>query len=238
MDERSAEVSRRKALRLLVGTAGGLSALTSVGCFKMMVGTGKMLFGDPKLPSEFTKLTRVDLSKGTQTVLVMCSTPESVDENVSTLRYDLIKGITRRLKLNGVKIINPDRIAEWLDANDGISVAEYSGTVTGITELARDFETDYIAWIDVQKFYLHEPNSAKLLRGHTSGYIRVFKVEEQAGQRSALKIYQTEFSLMYPQLQGISEEDRSLVVFQNDYLNNLCSHLSERFYDHRPGVRL
>lgn len=238
MNERSSIESRRKAVRLLVGIGGGMSALTTVGCFKMMVGTGKMLFGDPKMPAEFTKLTSVDLSKGTKTVLVICSTPESVDEDVSTLRYDLVKGITRRLKLNGVKVINPDRIAEWMDDNDGVSITEFSGNVTGVSELARDFETDYIAWIDVQKFYLHEPNSTKLLRGHTSGYIRVFKVDDHGGQRSALKIYQNEFALTYPQLQGISEEGRSMIVFQNDYLNNLCTHLAERFYDHRPGIHM
>lgn len=236
MHERSSIVSRRKAVRLLLGIAGGMSALTTVGCFKFMVGTGKMLFGDPKMPSEFTKLHRVDLSKGTKTVLVMCSTPESVDENTSTLKYDLIKGITQRLKLHGVKTINPDRIAEWLDEHDGITIAEYDQT--GISELARDFETDYIAWIDVQKFYLHEPNSTKLLRGHTSGFIRVFKVEDQGGQRSAQRAYQTEFSLTYPQLQGISEEGRSMITFQNDYLSNLCTHLAERFYDHPAGVHM
>jgi hypothetical protein len=202
--------------------------LPVLGCSKMLVGGGKILFGDPKLPSEFTTLTREDLSKGNKTVLVVCSTPEAVEADVSTLKLDLIDGVTRRMKLHGVKIINPDQVANWLDEHGGIG--------SDLQELARDFETDYIAWIDVQSFDLREPNSPKLLRGHTSGYIRVFKVEEEAGERQALKVYQTEFALTYPQHQPLSEQGRSATVFHKEYVDYLCNLLAERFYNHRPGT--
>lgn len=228
MHDRIVEFRRREAIRHLIGIVSGVSALSVVGCSKMLLGTGKILFGDPKIPAEFTKLTKEDLSRGTKTVLVVCATPEAVEEEVSTLKYDLINGVTRRLKLNGVKTVNPDRVADWLDEHDGI--------ISDTQELAEDFETDYIIWVDVHAFHLHEPNSNKLLRGHTSGYIRVFKVEEINDKRRALKVYQTEFALTYPQHQAISEEGRSLGVFQNDYVNYLCNLLSERFYDHRPGT--
>lgn len=229
MDEGSSPFCRREALRKLCFLGGGLSMLPIVGCSKMILASSKLLWGDPKLPSEFTNLTKEDLTKGTKTVLVACSTPEAVEADVSTLKLDLIDGITRKMKLNGVKIINPDRVAEWIDDHGGIS--------SSIDELAQDFETDYIAWIDVQNFSLHEPNSPKLLRGSTSGYIKVYKVEGEGNFRRALRVYQTEFSMTYPQHQPISETGRSATVFHKDYVDQLAEVLAERFYDHRPGTR-
>ena len=227
MNHGSFQFDRRDVLRGLFGFVGGLSLASTSGCSKVLLATGKMFNGDPKLPAEFTTLAKEDLSKGVKTVLVVCSTPEAVEDDVSTLRLDLIDGVTRRMKLNGVKTINPDRIADWIDEHDGI--------VSDPQALARDFETDYIAWIDIHGFSLHEPNSNKLLRGQTAGYIRVYKVEERAGQRMALTVYQREFSMAYPQHQPMPEQGRGLDVFQKDYVKHLCDFLGERFYDYRPG---
>lgn len=229
MNVRCREQNRRDMLRQLGYLAGGVSMLSATGCSKMLLATGKLLWGDPKQPAEFSNLTKVDLTKGTKTVLVACSTPEAVDSDMSTLKLDLIDGITRRLRLNGVKTINPDRVAEWVDDHGGLNSAA--------DELARDFETDYIAWIDVQSFSLREPNSPKLLRGNTSGFIRVFKVDGTGDNRLALRVYETEFSLIYPQHQPMAETGRSATVFQKDYVDHLCELLSERFYDHRPGSK-
>ena len=161
-------------------------------------------------------------------VLVVCSTPESVEAETSTLKLDLIDGVTRRMKLNKVKIINPDRVAEWLE--------EQSGTSIDLQKLDRDFDTDYIAWIEVQTFGLREPNSPKLLRGSTTGYIRVARIEEFDGKRRAIMAYTREFALTYPQHQPLSENSRSSIVFHKQYVSELCDMLAERFYNHRPGT--
>lgn len=225
----SHQFDRRTMLQFLGQAACGSVLFSTIGCSKMIVGTGKLLFGDPKLPAEFTTLTKEDLTKGLRTVLVICSTPEAVEDDIASLSLDVVDGVSRRMRLQGVKTINPDQVADWLD--------EHAGIVGDPQELARDFETDYIAWIDVSSFHLHEPNSPRLLRGSTTGYIRVFKIEEHNGQRMALKVYQTEFSLTYPQHQPISQQQRGVEVFQKDYVKQLCDMLAERFYDHRPGTK-
>ena len=229
MNDESFRIDRRIVLRGICGLTGSFVLGSTVGCSKLFLASSKLLNGDPKIDAEFTTLTKEDLSKGLRTVLVVCSTPEAVEDDVSTLRLDMIDGITRRLKLHGVRTINPDQIADWIDEHDGI--------VSNPQELANDFETDYVIWIDVHAFSLHEPNSTRLLRGQTAGYIRVFKVEEHDEHRVALKVYQTEFSMTYPQHQPISEQGRGLDVFQKDYVKQLCDFLSERFYNHRPGNR-
>ena len=228
MNDQSFQPGRRDALRKL-GALGACLALVPVaGCSKILLGGGKILFGDPKITSEFTKLTLEDLSKGNKTVLVVCSTPESVDAETSTLKLDIIDGVTRRMKYNNVKIINPDRVADWLE--------EHSSSVPDLQKLAHDFDTDYIAWIEVQTFGLREPNSPKLLRGTTTGNIRVARIEEMDGKRRAIMAYTREFALTYPQHQPLSENGRSAIVFHKEYVSQLCDMLGERFYNHRPGT--
>ena len=228
MNDLSNQTNRRNALRTLSAIGCGLSLLPVAGCSKLLLGGGKILFGDPKITAEFTQLTQEDLTKGTKMVLVVCSTPESVEAETSTLKLDLIDGVTRRMKLNKVKIINPDRVADWLE--------EQSGTSIDLQKLARDFDTDYIAWIEVQTFGLREPNSPKLLRGSTTGYIRVARIEEFDGKRRAIMAYTREFALTYPQHQPLSENSRSSIVFHKQYVSELCDMLAERFYNHRPGT--
>lgn len=228
MNEQSKLESRRIAIHKLVILAGSVPLISTLGCSKLIVSSGKLLFGEPKVQSEFTKLTRDDLSNGQKTVLVVCSAPEAVESEYSTLKFDLINGVTRQMNRNGVKIVKPDLVADWIDSHGGLS--------TELQELAQDFEkADYIAWIDVQTFDLHEPNSPKLLRGQTSGYIRVFKIQGERKPRSLSQVYQTEFTMTYPEHQPMSEQGQSMTVFHKAYIARLSNLLAERFYDHRPS---
>lgn len=219
--------SRRVWLKSASGILCGVLACSLPGC-SLGVMTGKMFGGDPLMPSEFKTRTRTDLVKGKHTVLVVCSTPASVDSELATLKYDLIDGVTRRMKLNGVKVINPDLVAAWID--------EHGGGSLDPSELASDFDTDYIIQIDVEAFGFREPNSPKLLRGQSSGFVRVFKVEEASSQRMAHNVYSSEFTSSYPPHQPISEQGRTALTFQKDYVDRVCDQLAKKFYDHRPGT--
>ena len=227
MDETVFNSSRRLWLKAASGVLCGAMVCALPGC-SLGVMFGKMLTGDPMIPAEFKSRTRVDLAKGKHTVLVVCTTPTSVESDLATLKFDLIDGVTRRMKLNGVKVINPDLVATWID--------EHSGIGSDPSELARDFEADYIVHIDVEAFGLREPNSPKLLRGQSSGFVRVFKVEAAGSQRQAHSIYTSEFTSSYPTHQPISEQGRTAVTFQKDYVDRVCDQLAKKFYDYRPGT--
>lgn len=229
MNKATSSSSRRLWLKAAGGVLCGTLACSLPGC-SLGVMFSKMLTGDPKMPAEFKSMTREDLTKGKHTVLVVCSAPESVESDLSTLKFDLIDGITRRMKLHGVKVINPDQVASWIDEHGGIG--------SDPSEMARDFDADYIVHIDVMTFGFREPNSPKLLRGQSSGFVRVFKVEEAGGQRLAHNVYSNEFKSIYPVHQPVSEQGRSAVTFQKDYLDRVCDQLAEKFYDHRPGTEI
>jgi hypothetical protein len=207
------------------GLCGGM-AMSLPGC-SLGVMFGKMVMGEPLIPAEFRKMTQTDLTKGKHTVLVVCTAPDSVDSENSTLAYDLIDGVTRRMKLHGIKVVNPDLIASWIDENGGIG--------SDPTELANEFDTDYIVFIDVQSFSFREPNSPKLLRGQASGFVRAFEVTEIGGNRRINNVYSSEFTSTYPKHQPVSEQGRSSLIFQKEYMDRFSDVLAEKFYDHRVG---
>ena len=219
------DVKRRQFL-LLAG-AGAASLVLLPGC-SLGVMFNRMLVGDPMIPAEFKSMTKVDLTKGDRKIMVVCSTPASVDDELSTLKLDLIDGVTRRMKVRGIDVVDPDKIASWIDDH---------GAVSDPSELAQDFDTNYIAWIDIKRFTFREESSPKLLRGKCTGFIRVYRVTP--GPKGAPKytdtVYETEFDETYPKLQPVSETGKSAVLFQKEYVNRTCETLAEKFYDHRPG---
>jgi len=196
------------------------------GCSLLLMGQ-KMIFGDPLLTAEFTSFTHVDLTKGKHRLLIVCSTPAVVDSDMSTLTIDLIDGVTRQLKREGVLVIEPDKVADWLD--------EHGGLPSDPNELARDFDADYIAWIDINEFRCREENSAGLLRGKALGMVRVFRVAKLDEERMASAVYSKEFSTVYPPHTPISDVTHSEEIFRREFTHRVSDQISHKFYDHRPG---
>ena len=74
-----------------------------------------MIWGDPKMPSEFRQKTGINLTKTEKRLLIVCSTPEAVKSEIPSLDLDLIDEITRRLGRNRIQVVNPDKVAKWVD---------------------------------------------------------------------------------------------------------------------------
>ena len=85
---------RRQFVKTAALLICGVTSVALPGC-SLGVMFGKMLTGDPKRLSEFKSMTREDLAKGKRKVLVICTTPESVESELATLKFDLIDGITK-----------------------------------------------------------------------------------------------------------------------------------------------
>lgn len=207
--------------------AVSLTCAALSGCSLFVMGQ-RMLLGDPLLKSEFRTFTHVDLTKGKHKLLIICSTREAIDAELSTLKIDLIDGITRQLRREGVDVVDPDAVATWLD--------DHGGLPTDAGDIARDFpDVDYIAWIDVDRFTYREDNSEALLRGRSQGYVKVFRVSEVDDARITNTVFTKEFNSVYPPHQPISEVNRSAEIFRRDFVRRVSDELAHKFYDHRPG---
>ena len=217
---------RRQSAAQVWLMAAALGSLCVSGCSLFLMGQ-KMIMGDPLLKSEFRTFTHVDLTKGNHKLLIVCSTPDAVDADLSTLKLDLIDGVTRRLKREGVSVVDPDRVATWLDDRGGLP--------SDPSELAHDFDADYIAWIEVEQFDIHEESSTDLLRGKTRGLLKVYRVSELDDQRMAASVFAKEFNTVYPPHTPISEVNHSAEIFRREFTQRVADHLAHKFYDHRPG---
>lgn len=207
--------------------AAALICAALSGCSLFMMGQ-RMILGDPLQKSEFRTFTHVDLTKGKHKLLIICSTREAIDADLSTLKIDLIDGITRQLRREGVDVVDPDLVASWLD--------DHGGLPSDAGEIARDFpDVHYIAWIDVDRFSYREENSEALLRGRSQGHVKVFKVNEADGVRLTSTVFSKEYTSVYPPHQPISEVNRSAEIFRRDFTRRVSDELAHKFYDHRPG---
>lgn len=204
----------------------GMACLSFTGCSLFVMGQ-KMLFGEPLSTSEFKTFTRVDLTKGKHRLLIVCSTPSAVDSDISTLRIDLIDNVTRQLKREGVLVVDPDEVAAWMD--------DHGGLPDDPSELAEKFDVDYIAWIDVEEFNIHEENSSDLLRGRSRGFVKVFRVSKVDDQRMASSVFSKEYNTVYPPHAPISQVNHSPEIFRREFTYRVAEHLAHKFYDHRPG---
>ncbi len=200
------------------------------GC-SLFVMAGKMLFGDPLNICDFTSQTHVDLMKEEKTVLVICSTPESVKVHWPSLDFDILEGVSRNLMTHDIKVVKLDKVATWIDENGG----EFEDP----SELAAEFDADYIIHIDLNQFSYHEEHSNTLFRGRATGNVMAYRIvkSKEKGKSSAqtLQVFSQEFNSEYPTLQPIPKEQMNEKSFQQIYLAELCEQLARKFYNYRLG---
>lgn len=216
------------SVRWRVGLAllATLTLFSNVGC-SLGVMAGRAIFGDPKQVSEFRTRTGIDLTKEDQKLLVVVRTPQSIEGELPSLDLDLIDAVSRKLKLHGVQIVSPDDVAKWIDKN--------GGRFDHPSELAREFDTDFIAVIDVDTFSLQDVGSPNLYHGSAAGQMQVFQVQEIAGTKEAQQVFAGNFRNQYPPHGPVPADSLSRKMFEKRFIDNLSDRLGSRFYDYRLG---
>ena len=213
----------RRATRSFALLAACIVACALPGC-SLFVMAGKMVFGDPQAPSAFKQSTRIDLAKEGHRILIVCSTPDAVKTHFPSVDFDLLEGVTRRLKVRGVKVVDPDQVASWLD--------DHGGRWNDVAELAEKFHTDFVVHLDISKFTCQEDNSPTLLRGQSEGRVHVYRVADGPSGKLVSEVMDHEFTSTYPAGYPVSVEKKSSRLFTQEYLDRVCTKLAQIFYDH------
>lgn len=219
---------RRKSLGMLILASLIVGASTSLvlvsGC-SLAVMTGKVLMGDPKAKCQFRKATHTDLAKADKVTIVMCTASDSVRMVYPSAEFDILEGVTHRLKVHGVKkIVSPDEVAGWID--------DHGSRIEDLRELADAFHAEYVIHIDVTKFTCHEEKSPNLLHGMSEGRVHAYQLKEVGSEKRLLEIMNTDFSSIYPQGNPVPIEKKSVTSFQQEYVERVTLQLSQIFYDH------
>lgn len=201
--------------------------VTVSGC-SLGVMAGKMLAGDPKATSEFSAQTGVKLEETDDAVLILCTAPHSIKQESPSIEYDILDGVARRLRLRNVKIVDPDKVADWLDDN---------GPWDDLTEIAVPLKADYVAHLDLSMVSYHEENSPTLYRGRANGHVTAYEIDDSDGTPIALEVFRREFRSKYP-FGPISADNTSAEMFKKDYIDRLCDKLAMKFYDHKIAAEI
>ncbi len=213
---------RRHFLTLLlaVGFAGTLS-----GC-SLAVMAGKALIGDPKVPSMFRQRTGVNLVKDEKQVLVVCTTPEFIRSEFSAVDRDIIDGVYRKFRLHEIDCVSPNEVDGWL--------SRVGGVWDEPSEIAQEFETDYIIHFEIDNISYREENSPNLYRGNAHGHVSVYECRKTANGRGAFLIFQHEYTSTYPHHYPVSSDNMSERTFGEKFNSRMADELARLFYDYRP----
>ncbi len=200
--------------------------LTQPGC-SLLVMAGKAFMGDPKIPSLFHQRTGVDLIEDEKTVLVISTTPEFLRMENSAVDRDITEAVYRRFLRKEIKCINPGKVDNWLGRIGGLWEEP--------SEIAQEFDTDYIIHFDLDSISYKEENSVGFYRGKAHGHVKVYASRVVGDQRGAFLVFEYEYSSTYPNHYPISSDSMSQRAFAEKFTKKISDELARLFYDYRAG---
>lgn len=192
-----------------------------------MVMAGKMFMGDPKVRSAFKQRTGVDLVDEEKKVMIVCSTPEFLRTEHSSLQHDIVDGMYRRFRLHDVDCINPNKVDTWLSSIGGVW--------DDMSEIAQEFETDYIIHIEIDEVKYREDNSPQFFRGNAHGMVSVYAARETPGGKGAFLVFQQEYQSTYPSHYPIAADHMSERAFGERFNKQIANELARIFYDYHAN---
>ncbi len=145
--------------RLLTSLLIVLILVSSTGC-SLGIMAGKLLFGDPKQTAAFKKATGTDLTKGEDTLLIICTAPHGIQSEFPSVQIDVVDRMSRKLQTKGVKVVSPDDVATWYDDH---------GEWGDFGELAKSFDADYVMHVELSRFTCRVPDAENLIQGSAEG---------------------------------------------------------------------
>ena len=214
--------SRRLILLVMAAT------MVLPGC-SLGVMAGKLFFDDPKMKSVFRKNTGTDLTKGEKTILIACSTSHQILSKYPGIRIDIVDKMSRILDTRHVKVVPADDVATWFDDH---------GEWGDFTELADEFDADYVMHIDLKSFAVAVPDSPNLLQGKTEGRVTMLEIKtvgKDNDRKKASVAVERSFNVMFPTTYPVPRESRSEEMFTENFLDRISAQLARMLYDHRPS---
>lgn len=219
-------ISRLAALLL-----AGLLVTNCSGC-QIVIGVMQIFQGFPKTHNDFWVKThhRSLGEKGKRVVILACSKPSAQSEEPS-LDLDVMAEISRRLKVEDVDVVEPHKVARWIDDNGQI------GLGTHLEPIAAQFGADFIVLFAFEDFGYRAENSPGMYQGHANGKIVVTEMvddKSKSGKKRARVIYNNSFSSKFPANRPLSADQEGPDVFKRKFKARMSEQLIRTFVDYRP----
>lgn len=215
-----------KATRLSVRFAAFIMmtalCITMTGCNYAIL-LGYLIGGPPSIEPDFDVMTNESMSDKEVSVCVVAFAPTELKWDFPKIDHELSKYVAYRLVEHEIKVVNPDQVKAWLNANPDWDKAE---------EIGKALDCNYVIYIDMNDFHLYEENSTTLYRGRSECYISVFEMDEDG---FGDKIYSKEVNSKYPIRAPRSTSEMSLDTFKREYLSRLSKEIGWLFYERYNG---
>ena len=200
------------------------------GC-QIVIGVLQIFQGFPKTTCDFSKMTSRKLSEKGKRVVVLSTCSDLALREEPSLDLDIIAEVSRRLKIENVNIVEPHKVASWID-DKGALTAE-----TDLEPIGTHFKADFIVLITFDEYGYREENSPGLYRGHAGGKVVVAEMidsEFDKKKKRAKVIYNKPFNSKYPKDRPVSADQEGPDVFKRRFMGELSQTLTRLFIDYRP----
>ncbi len=173
-----------------------------------------LLAPEPKIAAEFDKL------EGKKVVVLIYATA-SARYAYPNIEADLRRYVVRELldNVEDIEIADPDQVMQWCAENEGFSLAE----------VGKEFDADYVVYVEIQQFATSDPSSPQLYRGRAAATIQVADVHEDGDI-----VWETYVESAYPASRSVPAGEISEAKFRKIYVKRLAREIARHFFPYRP----
>ncbi len=219
----------RVRLALVALLAGG-SLLASSGCDPRTLAYFLQPF-DPTIAPECETSFQ-----GKKVVILTRAVSDSTGE-YSSLEHDLSKELAfiMRNKIKKITVVDPDKIAVWMEAHP---------KETDPAEAARDFDADFVIFLEVEQFQTQNPGDLNMLHGEARIHIKAYEMDYPKNSKDKpIKDQPKEAKEIYDAIAEPSFPDRGPIPidsgsskpkFKKTFLKVVAKSVSWHFIEHAP----
>ena len=191
------------------------------GC-NYVIAIAYLLHGPPSIEPDFEKTVGESMTDYDTTVAVVCYAPTEVKWDFEAIDSEIAEYVAKQMFMHQIRVIDPDRIRDWLDKHSDWDKPE---------EIGAAFHATHVVYIDLQSYHLYEKNSTQLFRGRAEAMVTVWKMDDDEGE----KIYSKEITSLYPLKIARSVYETSYYRFKKEYLLRLSEEIGRLFYPYYNG---
>jgi hypothetical protein len=218
------------AWRVVLPLLAALCLCQLSGC-QIVIGVLQIFQGFPKTTCDFSKMTNRKLTEKGKKVIVLSTCSAGALSEEPSLDLDVIAEVSRRLKIENVRIVAPHKVATWIDDHGGITKD------TDLEPIGTHFKADFIVLFTFDSYGYREDNSPGLYRGHAAGKVVVAEMvdsEFNPKKKRAKVIYNKPFDSKYPKERPMSADQEGPDLFKRRFMGELSQTLTRLFIDYRP----
>jgi len=152
-------------------------------------------------------------------VAVVCQPLVELQYRNSSAAESIARNVGILLRKNGknIKVIDPRKVAEWVDEN---TWDEYS-------EIGKAVEADIVVGIDLEGFSLFQGQT--LYQGRANLAIKVFDC-----QKKEVVFEKLLPEIAYPPNTGVPTSDKQESIFRREFIAVVSDEIGRHFYSHDP----